>query len=122
MLHDNICYDKYKTHLKWESNQLSVYQDENDIKNCSISYRKYFSGGYSSIRLLNNEELGHSNNWFYMAYPDVSYWFGENYDNIRANLLRLGYEFSYLHHKNFEVFRYVITMYKEKFGRLEMEV
>jgi hypothetical protein len=121
MIVDNINYEKFYINSKWENNTLSLYQDENDLANCSASYRKYFSDGHSN-RKLNNSEIGYNNNWFYLAYPDVALWFGDNYENIKHSLINQGAEFSIYDFKNLQVLRYVVTMYKAKFGKLENEV
>ena len=121
MIPDNISYEKFSANSKWEFTKLSMYQDNNDLNNCTPSYRRYYSD--SSYRsCLINDELGYGNDWFFIAYPDVAHWFEGKYDEIKESLTLQGAEFGFECYKNLKILRCVIIIYKEKFGRLECQI
>ena len=118
---DNISFEKYRQNSKWEENILSLYQNSKDLLLCTPTYRKYFSD--SLERKLNNEDLGHSNNWFYLAYPDVAKWAEENYEEIKHSLQMQGVRLTPYFPVNAQNLGYIATMYQKRiYKRLECQV
>lgn len=116
-LKHNIDFDKYMANAKWDSERLSIYQNNEDIMHCSVSFQRYFAK--SSDRRLSNRDLG-ENEWFYHAYPDVAKYFEDNYELIESYCNSLGYFYSIDEPKyNLHVFEYVIEQYIRANGRLE---
>lgn len=115
-IRDNINYDMFKANDRWASNKLSVYPKMDDLKKCSPTYRKCYAENSSTGTI--EAELGY-NDWFYLAYPDVAKWFENNFEPIKAFIESKGTFFHRQSDNDLQILRYVVTMYRQKFGKLE---
>jgi hypothetical protein len=116
-LKHNIDFDKYMANAKWDNGKLSIYQNKDDIFQCSDSFRRHFAN--TSERKLSNRNLG-VNEWFYHAFPDVAKYFEDKYEEIEAYCNSLGYIYSIDEPKyNLHVFEFVIEQYLKINRRLE---
>jgi hypothetical protein len=116
-LKHNIDFDKYMANAKWDNGKLSIYQNDDDIFQCSEFFRRHFAN--TSERKLSNRNLG-VNEWFYHAFPDVAKYFEDNYDQIETYCNSLGYIYSIDEPKyNLHVFEFVIEQYLKVNRRLE---
>lgn len=109
---DNISFEKYQLNAKLDGiNRLSVYDKSKDLAACTPTFRIYYSSDKLE-RTLNNDDLG-INNWFYIAYPDVAKWAGENYYIIKADLMRQGVLFRPYYPDNLQVLRFIVSIYQK---------
>ena len=119
-IEDNINYEKYMIHEKWDKSSLSSFRDEKDLLGCSSTFRKFYAEGIT-IQILHNSGLGYCN-WFYYAYPDVANWFESNLAECKSLLLSKGFIFNIFDQNNLHVLRQVVIMYKSKYGKLELSI
>jgi hypothetical protein len=113
----NIDYEKYLANVKWDDGKLSIYQNKDDVNNCSATFRKYFANNYE--RLLTNRDLG-NNEWFYHAFPDVAKYFEENYEIIENQCKILGhFDSPFDPNYNLNVFQFAVHEYLKVYKKLE---